>query len=268
MKNKVVIITGASSGIGHATALAFHEKGAYLSLAARSISKLNMLAQAIQNDGGKAIAIQTDVTSEKDCQELVQKTVDTFGRVDILVNNAGISMRALFDDVEIHVMKTLMEVNFWGAVYCTKFALPYIQRSKGVIVGVSSIAGFHGLPGRCGYSASKFALHGFLETVRIENIHKGVHVLVFAPGFTCTKIRESALLANGKPQGKSPRNEMKMMSAEQAAKELLRAIARKKRNKLLTVEGKLMVFFQRILPEAVDKAAYRKMAREPGSPFK
>ncbi len=170
----------------------------------------------------EAVYEATDVTREADCRRLIERTVERFGRIDILICNAGISMRALFDDVDLDVLRHLMDVNFWGAVYCTKYALPYLQASKGSIVGVSSVAGIHGLPGRTGYSASKYAMTGFMETIRIENLKKGVHVMIAAPGFTASNVRFSALTADGSAQGESPREEEKMMSAAEVAHRIAR----------------------------------------------
>lgn len=268
MKDKVVIITGASSGIGLACARAFAARESKVVLAARSIEKLNDILNEIDPSHGNCIAVRTDVTIEQDCKVLIEKTIERYGRIDILVNNAGISMRATFDDVEIQVLRRVMEVNFWGAVYCTKYALPYIQISKGTIVGISSIAGFHGLPGRTAYSASKFALQGFLESIRIENHRKGVHVCVLAASFTSSEIRKNALDAYGNPQGETPRQEEKLTSPERVAKNLLRSIRKKKRNRIMSLEGQLMVFFQGIVPALTDWVIIRKFAKEKNSPFK
>ena len=163
-KDKVVIITGASSGIGYALVYEFASHGAKIALGARSEGKLARIAEDLETRGTEAVYEATDVTREADCRRLIERTVERFGRIDILICNAGISMRALFDDVDLDVLRQLMDVNFWGAVYCTKYALPYLQASKGSIVGVSSVAGIHGLPGRTGYSASKYAMTGFMET--------------------------------------------------------------------------------------------------------
>jgi short-subunit dehydrogenase len=267
-KDKVIIITGASSGIGLTSAKTFFKHGAKIVLAARSIDKLNHIAHEIDPDGERCIAVKTDVSIEEDCKNLIQRTIDKFGRIDILINNAGISMRALFDDVEIHVLRRVMDVNFWGTVYCTKYALPYIQQSKGTIAGISSLAGFHGLPGRTAYSASKFAMHGFLESIRTENLKKGVHVLVLAASFTSSNIRKKALDAHGNPQGETPRPEDKLSSPEKVAKNLIRSIRKKKRNRIMSVEGQLMVLFQRIIPFLTDRVIYSKFAKEPNSPIK
>ena len=178
-------------------------------------------------------------------------------------------MRALFVDVDLAVMHKLMDVNFWGTVYCTKYALPYILQQKGSVVGVTSIAGFIGLPGRVGYSASKFAINGFLETIRVENLKTGLHVMVAAPGFTASNVRKAALTANGSAQGETPRHEEDMMSAEEVAVHMVKAINRRKRTLVLTfVEGKLTVFLRKWLPSLVDYFTYKFMAREPDSPFK
>jgi short-subunit dehydrogenase len=162
-----------------------------------------------------------------------------------------------------------MEVNFFGTVYCSKFALPYLLESKGSLVGVISIAGFVGLPGRTGYSASKFAIRGFLDTIRIENIKKGLHVMVAAPGFTTSEVRKMALTSNGSLQGETPRNENKMMSSEECAHHIAMAIQKRKRELILTfAEGKLTVFINKFFPSLLDKFSYKLMAKEPNSPLK
>jgi short-subunit dehydrogenase len=266
-KDKVVIVTGASSGIGRATALAFARNGSKVVLVARSEEKLRNIEEEIRKTGGEALVSVTDVTNEEDCRRMVEAAVSRFGTIHILVNNAGISMRALFSDVDLSVIKRLMDVNFWGTVYCTKYALPYILDNKGSIVGVSSTAGFHGLPGRTGYSASKFAIHGFLETLRVENIKKKLHVMIIAPGFTASDIRKHALLADGSEQGNSPREEKQMMSAEYVAGWVLKGIVKRKRNKILTWAGRFTALLQRIIPRVVDYAYYLEMKREPDSPL-
>jgi short-subunit dehydrogenase len=267
-KNKVVIVTGASSGIGEAIAREFACNGSKVVLAARSEEKLKVICDDLLSRNYETIYLKTDVAKELDCKNLIEKTIEKYGTLNILVNNAGLSMRASFIDVDLKVLHRLMDVNFWGTVYCTKYALPYLIASKGSLVGVSSVAGFHGLPGRTGYSASKFAIHGFLETIRIENLKNGLHVMIIAPGFTTTDIRRNALLANGEEQGESPRDEHKLMPPEYVARWVLRGIQRKKRNKLLTWDGRLTALFQRILPDFVDWAYYYEMSKEPKSPIR
>ena len=266
-RGKVIVITGASSGIGLASARLFASLGARLSLAARSIDRLEAEAASLASSGGDVLCVRTDVSREEDCRNLIEKTVERFGRIDILVNNAGVSMRAMFRDLDLGVIKTLMDVNFWGTVYCTKYALPYLLESKGSVVGVISIAGYAGLPGRTGYSSSKYAIRGFLDTLRIEHLYDGLHVMVFAPGFTASNVRNAALTADGSRQGKTPRDEGKMMTAEKVAEYMARGLERRKSEMILTPIGKLTVFMHNILPRLTDRLEFSYMAKEPDSPF-
>ncbi len=268
MEGKVVIITGASSGIGKALAYHFALKGSNVVLGARNGDKLKEIVDDIKAKGGEASYSVTDVSKENDCKSLVATAVSEYGGVDVLINNAGISMRALFEDVKLDVLKHLMDVNFWGAVYCTKYALPYLLKSKGSVVGVSSIAGLKGLPARTGYSASKFAMNGFMETLRIENLKKGLHVLMAFPGFTASNIRNTALAADGSMQGESPRDESKMMTAEEVAHHIYKAVKKRKNRIILTTQGKLTVFLNKFFPDWMDKMVYNHMAKEPDSPLK
>jgi short-subunit dehydrogenase len=267
VKNKVVVITGASSGIGKALAKECAAKGARLSLAARRTDLLEALKAELPNT--EILITTTDVSLEDDCRNLIDQTIQRFGKIDVLINNAGISMRALFEEVDLKVIRQLMDVNFYGTVYCSKYALPYLLQTKGSLVGVISIAGYVGLPGRTGYAASKFAIRGFLDTVRIENLKKGLHVLVAAPGFTASEVRQSALTTDGSQQGETPRDESKMMTSEECAHHIVRAIQKRKRSLILTfTEGKLTVFLGKFFPSLLDKLTYGHMAKEPNSPFK
>ena len=266
MNGKVVIITGASSGIGRALALEYAKRGASLSLAARRIDQLKLLQAELPST--PLLAIQTDVTNESDCKELIDLTIRKFGHLDILINNAGLSMRALFDEIELSSFRQVMDVNFYGTVYCTKYALPFLIESKGSLVGIISVAGHVGLPARSAYSASKFAVRGFLDTIRLENLYTGLHVLVAAPGFTTSEIRKSALTADGTPQGETPRQEEKMMSAEVCAYLVAEAITKRKRSLVLTFkEGKLSVFLGKFWPLLLDRLTFYHMAKEPDSPL-
>jgi NAD(P)-dependent dehydrogenase (short-subunit alcohol dehydrogenase family) len=268
MKDKVIVITGASSGIGEAMARLYSKMGARVVLGARNKMKLALLSQIIETEGGEVTFLATDVTKEEDCKRLIDKAVEVFGGVDVLICNAGISMRALFADVEMKVLHRVMDVNFWGAAYCAKYALPYLQASKGSLVGISSVAGLHGLPGRTGYSASKFAMTGLFETIRIENIKKGLHVMIACPGFTASNVRYSALTADGSPQGETPRNEAKMMTAEEVARIVADGIAKRKRLCLMESEGRLTHFVKKFAPGLLDRLFYWAMSREANSPLK
>jgi len=266
MENKVIIITGASSGIGKALSIECDRLGAKLSLAARNENKLNQLNAQLK--GSDHLFIRTDVKNEKECENLIRNTVEKFGCIDVMINNAGISMRALFSEVDLNVLHQLMDTNFWGTVYCSKFALPYLLQSHGSLVGVSSVAGYKGLPGRTGYSASKFAMNGFLEVVRIENIKNGLNVLTVCPGFTSSNIRNVALAKDGSAQGETPLEESKLMSAEHVAVEIVRAINKRKDRLNLTTMGKTTVLLNKFFPKFMDKMVYNHMAKEPNSPFK
>jgi len=265
LQGKVAIITGASSGIGLECARVFSEAGAAVVIAARSADKLKALEEELGNR--PVLAVITDVTVESDCKHLIEETINRFGRIDILINNAGLSMRALFKDLDLAVMKRLMDVNFWGCVYCTKYALPWLLESKGSVVGVTSIAGFKGLPARTGYSASKFAMNGFLDTLRTEHIYDGLHVMTFAPGFTASNVRISALTADGTPQGVTPRKEEKMMPARTVALRMLKGIRMRKDFVILTPLGKITVWASKFFQRFVSKLEYRLMAKEPDSPL-
>ena len=267
MKNKVVIITGASSGIGKSCAFEFSKLGAKVVLVARSENSLKDISLKINQNGGESIFSVADVSVESDCEKMIEETILNFGKIDILVNNAGISMRSVFLNLDISVFNKVMAVNFWGSVYCTKYALPYILKSNGSVVGVSSIAGYKGLPGRTAYSASKFALQGFLESLRIENLKNKLHVLIICPGFTNSNIRKKALQGDGSQQGESPRSEQKMMSSEKVALEMIKAIKKRKDTLVLTNSGKLTVLLNKFFSKFVDKLVFNHMSKEPGSPF-
>ncbi len=263
LNEKVVVITGASSGIGKALAIEFARRGANLVVAARQYVALCELTESLIKEYGiKAVAVQSDVTLEEDCDHLIKQSITTFGKIDILINNAGISMRALFKDVDLKVLKSLMDVNFWGTVYCTKYALPHILKTHGSIVGVSSIAGYKGLPGRSGYSASKFAMNGFLDVLRMENLKTGVHVMTACPGFTASNIRNTALAKDGSQQGESHMEEDKMMTAEAVAKIIADGVENRSRTLIMTGQGKLLVQLSKFFPAWLDKLVYKTFAKE------
>jgi short-subunit dehydrogenase len=253
--NKVAVVTGGSEGIGRALVELLLAKGCKVATCGRNADKLYDLQ--VQNPNQPLHTIVADVSNENDCRQLIESTVKAFGKIDILINNAGLSMRGLFADTKLDTYKRLMDVNFWGAVYCTKFALPHLLAANGVVVGVSSIAGYRGLPGRGGYSASKYALQGWLEALRTELLHTGVHVMWVCPGFTETNIRFAALTHEGKPQGHTTMEEGKMMPASKVAHLILKAVEAKKRTIVLTGQGKLTVWLNRLWPSMADKMVHR-----------
>lgn len=265
LKGKVVAITGASSGIGRALAFEAYNQGAMIALCARNMAKLVELYGNL--DESRVLCFQVDVSKENDCRNFMEAIEGKWGRIDVLINNAGISMRALFEDADTAVIRELMEINFFGAVYCTKYALPAILRNKGAIVGISSIAGYRGLPARTGYSASKFALQGFLEALRTELLYTGTHVMWVSPGFTTSNIRNVARSSDGSAQGETPLNESKLMSAEECAQIILTAVKKRKRTVVMTFLGKLTVWINKLFPALADKSVYKHFLNEPDSPL-
>jgi dehydrogenase/reductase SDR family protein 7B len=256
MANKVALITGASSGIGKALAFEYGNKGYSVVFTGRDAERVIRVAQELQNSGIAAKGLVLDSANEADNKKAVEETLTAYGSIDLLICNAGISMRALFEDIDPLAFQKVMDINFYGAVHATKAALPHILKSKGSIIAISSI------------NASKYAIQGFFEALRTEVMHRGVHILVACPGFTGTSIRQKALTANGSVQGESPRDESKMMSSEEVAIAIYKAHQRKKRDLVLTTQGKLAVWLNKIMPSQMDKIVYNVMAKEPDSPFK
>ena len=250
-KDKVVAITGGSDGIGRALIDVLLPLGAKVSTCGRNYDKLYQLQ--MQNAQHPFNAMVCDVSQEQDCKRFIDSTIKAFGGIDILINNAGVSMRALVQDLEVDVIRKVMDVNFYGAVYCTKFALPSIIERKGTVVGISSIAGYRGLPGRSAYSASKFALQGWLEALRTELLEENVNVMWVSPGFTSSNIRYAALDSQGNPHGETTMDEGKMMSAEEVARHISEAIEKRKRTMVLTFTGKRTIFMNRLFPSLTDR---------------
>jgi len=268
MKNKVVVVTGGTSGIGRALAYEFGHHQNKIVITGRNEQKLEDTRQWLLNQSIDCLAVVADVSKEQDNQKMVEKTLDHYGKIDVLINNAGVSMRALFADLQLDVFRKVMDINLMGTVYATKYCLPQIIQNKGSIVGISSIVGYRGTPARSAYSASKYAMQGFLEVLRTEVMKQGVHVLVACPGFTASNIRVSSYLADGSAQGKSPRQESKLMSAETVAKKVYIGTKKRKRDLIMTTQGKMAVFFNKWIPGIMDKIVYNHMAKEANSPFK
>ncbi len=268
MKDKVVVITGGSSGIGKALAEEFGRKGSRILITGRNVDELNNVVAELAAKGIDIAGFRADVSIEDDNRLMAEEAIRRFGRIDILINNAGISMRALFSEVDLDVVKKVMDINFYGVIYATKYCLPEIIRNNGSVIGISSIAGFRGLPGRTGYSASKFALNGFLEVLRTELLKTGVHVLTACPGFTASNIRRRSLNRDGHQQGDSPRQEEKMMTAEECARHIYNATVRRKRTLILTTQGKLAVWLNKWFPSLADRMVYNVMAKEKDAPIR
>jgi NAD(P)-dependent dehydrogenase (short-subunit alcohol dehydrogenase family) len=263
--DKVILITGGSSGIGKALVEESLRRGARVATCGRSLEKLKLAFP--HADAARLLLTETDVREEAACADFVQQALTAWGGADVLINNAGISMRAMFNEVRLSVLREVMDINFWGTVQCTKYALPALMKSKGVVAGISSIAGYRGLPGRTGYSASKFAVQGFLEALRTELLHSGTHVMWVSPGFTASNIRNVARAADGSAQGETPLDEDGLMSAETCAGRILDAILARKRTVVMTGQGKLTVWLNKLFPAFADGQVYNHFKQEPGSPL-
>ena len=268
LKGKNIIITGASSGIGEALAIACAKIGANIAIAARSHDKLEALKSSLSSYAVKIITIPTDVTSESQCKNLIVTAKRELGSIDVLINNAGISMRAPFDEVETKVLREIMDVNLWGAAYCSQAAIPYLLETKGSLVAVSSVTGFKGLPGRTGYAASKFAMNGLFESIRMEYMSRGLHTLIACPGFTASNIRFNARKADGTAQADTPGDESKMDTAESVALDILQAIRDRKDFMLTNKQGKAIYWMNKFFPRFTERRIHKVIAAEPNSPIK
>jgi len=261
-KDNVTIITGASAGIGKQLAIQLAQKGANLSLAARNFDELEKTVSECKAGGAKVIAVPTDVSDKVQCEKLIKKTVTKFGKIDTLINNAGITMWAMFKDIkDITILKNIMKVNYFGSLYCTHFALPYLIASKGRIVAVSSLTGKTGVPTRSGYSASKHAMSGFFDSIRIELSDSGVSVTTVYPGFVATQVRERALGKDGKALGKSPVQESKVMTAQTCAKLIIKVAEKRERELVMTIKGKIGLWLKLISPKLVDRIAKKTIEK-------
>lgn len=266
MQEKTVVITGASSGIGEELAVVLASRGANLVLAARREEELARVAKRCEQAGGRALSVPTDVSEQESCRRMVDRGMEAFGGIDLLVNNAGITMRARFDEVtDLSLYERLMRVNYLSAVYCTHYALPHIKARKGLLVAISSLTGKTGVPMRTAYAASKHAMQGFFDSLRVELLGTGVDVLVVSPGFVDTPIRFAAVGPDGKPMGKSRRDESgNTMDVHTCVAQIVRAIERRDRELVMTAQGKVGMFVKLVAPGLVDRIALRAIReREP-----
>lgn len=261
-KDKVIAITGASAGIGKELALQLAEQKALLVLGARNIEKLEAVAQQCREKGAEAIAVQVDVAIENQCKNFIDSAINKFNRLDVLINNAGITMWAKFEEIkDMSILQHIMQVNYMGSVYCTHYALPHLKASKGRLVGISSLTGKSGVPTRSGYAASKHAMAGFFDTLRIELKESGVSVTMIYPGFVATEVRERALGPDGKPIKKSPVKEKQVMTPQQCAALIIPAMDKRKRELVMTLRGKLGLWLKLIAPSLVDKIALKAIEK-------
>ena len=254
-RDQVVIVTGASAGIGKALALQLAGRGANVTLAARRAKQLKLVAEECHQRGGKALVVPTDVSDETQCKTLVEKTVAEFGRLDMLVNNAGLAVVARLEDYSnLALFKHTINVNFYGAVYCTYYALPYLKQSCGRIVAVSSLGGKLHFPYNSAYVSSKFAMHGFFDSLRIELIRHGVSVTIICPYWVVTNFHEAQMDKDGIPRGPRGRGiyTEKMMTADHCAEIILPAVYKRKRE-LMMGPGGLITWLKMIAPGLMDR---------------
>lgn len=259
-QDNVLIITGASSGIGQEVALQLADQGAWLVLAARRATDLEHVAKECIQRGGKAIAVATDVVDEQQCKALIERTVAEYGRVDTLINNAGISMWTRFEEAaDLDGMKRIMEVNYYGSVYCTRYALPELRKTKGRLVGVASLTGVTGVPTRTFYAASKHAMMGFFDSLRIELMGSGVSVTMICPGFVATKI--TRLDAEGDTADNDLVDDSKIMTVETCARIIVQKTGARAREEIMTTRGKIGRWLKLIRPSMIDKIALKAIEK-------
>ncbi len=262
LSDKVVVLTGASAGIGRALALALAPQRPRLVLAARDEAQLAEVAEACRKKGAEALVVATDVASADDCRRLVDGAVGRFGGIDVLVNNAGIGMIARFDEVQdLALFERLMRVNYLGCVYLTHYALPELKKTRGRIVVVASLAGLTGVPTRTGYAASKHAVIGFYDSLRVELLSTGVSVTILCPDFVVSEIHKRATGSDGKPLGESPMQESKIMTAEECAALMIPAIEKRQRMLVMSLRGRLGRWVRLVAPGLIDRIALRAVER-------
>ena len=257
---KTIVVTGASAGIGRALCLALAPQRPRLVLAARDASRLEEVASECRKLGAEALVVPTDVSVVDDDRRLVERTVEAFGSLDVLVNNAGIGMLARFDETnDLGAYERLMKVNYLGCVYPTYFALPHLKKSRGQIVVMASLAGLTGVPTRTAYAASKHAVFGFFDSLRIELDGTGVSVTLVAPYFVLSEIHRRALGPDGQPLGKSPMQEDKIMTAEELARLTVAAMEKRQRLLLTNWRGRFGRLARIFAPGLVDRLAMKSV---------
>ncbi len=259
--NKVIIITGPSSGIGRALALHLAPQRPWLVLAARDVERLQEVADSCERQGARTLVVPTDIADPDACEALIQRTVAACEKIDVLVNNAGFSMWATVEEVQdVDLFKRLMQVNYLGSVWCTKFALPYLKGTGGRIVAISSLAGLTGVPGHSGYCATKHAMQGFFDSLRIELDGTGVTVTIIAPDFVQSEIHARSVKGDGSPSGRVLRAPGSVLTADACAKVILQAMTSRKRLAFTSVRGRWGRWIKLLSPALVDWMAKKGVA--------
>ncbi len=265
--NRTVIVTGASDGIGAEIARQLAPEKPRLVLAARNEAKLHEVAFRCQKAGADILVVPTDVSEADQCQRMVAQAAEHFGGIDVLINNAGLSMHARLDETtDLSTFERLMRVNFLGAMWCTHAALPSLKASRGLIVAMSSLLGKTGMPGRTAYCASKFAMSGFFESLRLELAGSGVDVTMVFPGIVATETRRNGLNGDGRRAGVSLLDEAGAMSVERCAAEAIAGLRTRRREVVMTMKGRLGLKIKAFAPAYVDRLALKALARDGGTP--
>jgi NADP-dependent 3-hydroxy acid dehydrogenase YdfG len=259
-KDKVFIITGASSGIGSELAYQLTLKGASVVCAARTMTKLETLCKNINNNGGTALPIQADITKKDQCEKIVTQAIKRFSRIDGLILNAGISMWAKFDEIkDVSFFKTIMDTNYLGSVYCVHAALPFLKRTRGKIISCSTGQAIMGFPNHSGYVASKHALHGFLSTIRMENKKEITVLEAVLSWIKGTDLRSNSFGVDGKKQeGFTRKHTKEAVPLAQCVKTIIASIEKDLKTvyipKKLSLIPFLKVFFNGFLEKKVLRA--------------
>jgi len=262
---RVIAITGASEGIGAELARQLAGKNVWLALAARNLEKLEQVAADCRSRGAEAAAIRCDVSVESDCRGFIEDTVRKYSSLDILVNNAGVSGHARFEEVtDFGWYEAMMRVNYLGSLWCTRYAVPHLKKRRGQLVAISSLAGKVGIPGRTAYSPSKAAQALFFEALRLELKESGVDITIVYPGVVATDIRLHGYGPDGQPAGKSVLKEDNAMSAQECARQILDATHARKRELVMTLQGKLGLWLQLIAPGVVDRMVLNVIKKHKG----
>ena len=262
---KVIAITGASEGIGAELARRVSGKGVWLALAARNLEKLEKTAAECRALGAEAVAIRCDVSAEADCRNFIEETARKYSSLDILVNNAGVSGHALFEDVsDFGWYEDMMRVNYMGSLYCTRYAIPHLKKRRGQIVAISSLAGKVGVPGRTAYSPAKAAQALFFEALRLELRESGIDITIVYPGVVSTNIRLHGYGANGQPAGYSGLREDNAMPVEECVRQIIAATLARKRELVMTLQGKIGLWMKLAFPKIVDQMVLRALKKNPG----
>jgi NAD(P)-dependent dehydrogenase (short-subunit alcohol dehydrogenase family) len=233
LQGRVVLVTGGSSGIGRAAAIRLAGCGARLALLARTLEPLQQAVQEVREMGADALAVTADVTDPTQCRRALKETVAHFGRVDVLICSAGISMRSLLESSDLATLEQVVRVNFFGTLYPTYFAIPHVKRTRGSLIAVSSLTGRRGIPSYATYSASKFAVQGLYQSLRLELRADGVHVGVVSPGFVNTPLRHRVLGPDGQPWQTAPPHPFRVWPVEKCVDCIMRVLLKRRREALL-----------------------------------